>query len=577
MGSVHDLESVMCALICPVLLEGRTHALIAGREQGRKLIIFNSLLILTSLLLFISPIPFIPRLVTQILSLLTLLLYCWMRRIRRRAILEAWDEKSPTTHNYTPLPILRTLHEYLTHNLLSPLVPRDDAVLNTEGGSTAVEQPERERKRGMCKICFFNPFGACALAQESRHVEDKTSTPTQNHLLDFFTHEPLSRFQKRHWFVRRNNYRSLIYHLSALSQCSRVLIMVLGLTVVASVLANKGRRMKAVLACFVLMQPVAMIWAIQWRTRRFDVSLDSVVKLFMTGFFISSPISLISETTLHSYLNYIFTHFEEGPMTHLVAMFLFSFLVASLVEETTKYYGVVMTRLPVPFPENEIHKISKRRRAAACTTYFTCLALGFSTAENLLLTVTRHADDSAKLVTLCMRFVMPIHVLTSAIMSVFVVQEDIEKPDFVGLHNGGQGRGERREGEDEEENITFCSHIKGTWRKIRPSFLLHGTFDFVLFGLGYFIDGRKPHSDVELVEESEGAQLSPFDNLSIVVGFCSGVVIMCMGLFYYVSIASQQDRRLKQEEFPLLGRLGDERGRGDSIDEDILEMTERAV
>jgi hypothetical protein len=127
------------------------------------------------------------------------------------------------------------------------------------------------------------------------------------------------------------------------------------------------------------------------------------------------------------------------------------------------------------------------------------------------------------------------------------------------------------------QNITFCSHIKGTWRKIRPSFLLHGTFDFVLFGLGYFIDGRKPHSDVELVEESEGAQLSPFDNLSIVVGFCSGVVIMCMGLFYYVSIASQQDRRLKQEEFPLLGRLGDERGRGDSIDEDILEMTERAV
>ena len=187
-------------------------------------------------------------------------------------------------------------------------------------------------------------------------------------------------------------------------------------------------------------------------------------------------------------------------------MLLFSFLVASLCEEATKYYGVVMTRLPSPFPDSEIYKISKRRRASACTTYFICVALGFSTAENLLLTVTRNAQDSAKLVTLCMRFVMPIHVLTSAIMSVFVVQEEIDKADFVGLHNGVNG----------SEGTTVWNHLKSTCGKIKPIFLLHGPFDFVLFGLGYFIDGRKPHSDVELVDSNEDARLSPFDNMSIV-------------------------------------------------------------
>ena len=281
----------------------------------------------------------------------------------------------------------------------------------------------------------------------------------------------------------------------------------------------------------------------------------------MTGFFISSPISLITETILHSYLNLTFSKFQEGVLTHLVTIFLFSFLVASLCEEATKYYGVVMTRLPVPFPENEIHKISKQRRAAACTTYFVCVAIGFSTAENLLLTVTRNADDSAKLVTICMRFFMPVHVLTSAIMSVFVIQEDIEKSDFVGLHNGRPvgGRGER------EGKLTFWEHVKSTWGKIKPSFILHGTFDFVLFGLGYFIDGRKPHSDVEYIDsaEEERNELSPFDNMSIVVGFCCGVIIMTMGLFYYVSIAAQQQRRLGQEEFPLLGR-----GRGGGPEDD---------
>jgi len=329
--------------------------------------------------------------------------------------------------------------------------------------------------------------------------------------------------------------------------------------VLIGMIVTKIKKYTLILIGVVFLQPVVLLYMIYWRRQRFDISLDAIIKLFMVGFFVASPISLIIETVLHRWLENLNDYFFGGGtgsvINHIVTMFLFSFLVASLCEEATKYYGVVMTRLPSPFPANEISNVSKYRRASACTTYFVCVAIGFSTAENLLLAIMRKEADDSKLATLFIRFFMPIHVLTSAIMSVFVIQEDIERSDFDGISSGFQHQSNRR-------NNSLLAHFKGVWGMIKPSFILHGVFDFVLFGLGYFIDGRKPHSDVEYIDDSERVP-SRANNLSIVLGAASGLIIMCVGLLYYVSIANQQERRLKQEEIPLMGR-----SRGESEDDD---------
>ena len=511
-----------------------------------------------------------------------------MRKIRRQAILEAWSDKAPTTHNYSPHPLLRSLHTSLTHNLFCPFIPRDDVVLTITPNNNQTNRPLTSRHKCF-NVCYFNPFGTCALAQESRHVSDMTLSPTPDNHLDYFTHEPFSRFQKRHWYLRRNNQRSLVQHVAALSQCSRLLLLLATVTlatlqIFSSRVGVGGGTRSLVLSSLLLLQPLLILWATQWRTRRFDVSLDAVVKLFMTGFFVCGTVGLGTETILHVYLNYIFKHFKDGP--HLVAMSLFSFLLASLISETLKYYCVIMTRLPCPIPENEITKISKSRRAKACTTYFTCVALGFSTFENLLLTFSRapsSSSSSVKLFALCVRLAMPIQVLSSFIVSIHVAREDIDTPSFVGIHTGvvKLKRGEkRREGElnGGENERTLCEHARSTWEKIKHSFLIHGTFNFVLIGLGYIIADRSPNFDVEVRSNYSFDSLSTLNDVGTAVVLCCGAAVMGLGFIYYAVIAKRLERRMKQKEFPLLGRNETRgRGRGDSMEEEDMEMAGRAV
>ena len=376
--------------------------------------------------------------------------------------------------------------------------------------------------------------------------------------------------------------------MAALSQCSRLLLLGATITFPTLILFSSvgGRTRSLVLSSLVLLQPLLILWATQWRTRRFDVSLDAVVKLFMTGFFIRGTVELGTETILHVYLNYIFKHFKDGPTTHLVAMSFFSFLLASLISETLKYYCVIMTRLPCPIPENEIPKISKSRRAKACTTYFTCVALGFSTFENLLLTFSPSSSNSSvKLFALCVRLAMPIHVLASFIVSIHVAREDIDTPSFVGIHTGviKLKRGEKRrecELNGVENERTLCEHARSTWEKIKHSFLIHGTFDFVIVGLGYIIEGRSPNFDVEVGSGDSFDSLSTLNDVGTAVVLCCGATVMGLGFIYYAVIAKRLERRMKQKglEFPLLGR-NETRGwgRGYSMEEEDMEMAGRAV
>ncbi|GMH57387.1 hypothetical protein TrST_g9619 [Triparma strigata] len=611
-SETYEVESIGCSIFCPLLLEGRTHTLVTGSKMaGRKLICINLLLMLVAVTLIIVDLPLVSDVVRQLVGIALLCFLFFMRRLRRAAILEAFESSGASSpagalRKYASTnKIAKALYESFSHGLFTCIVPRDDANCNEEPSASA-------RNSWLSRFGFYcNPLGICALAQEARHVahhlsktsfsssssssssspsaqtsptngggnininiiSSSSSSPSSTNppskpipssgatLIDFFTHENFSVFQKKHFYLRRNNDSSPRRHFLAASQCSKILLVLMGCAVIVSLLLTEMKKYTLLLVSVVFLQPVVLLYVIYWRSQRFDISLDAVIKLFMVGFFVSSPISLIIETVLHRWLeslnDYFFDSGTKSVINHIVTMFLFSFLVASLCEEATKYYGVVMTRLPSPFPANEIANVSKYRRANACTTYFVCVAIGFSTAENLLLTIMRKDAEDAKLATLFIRFFMPIHVLTSAIMSVFVIQEDIERNDFVGISSGVSNR----------RNNNLMTHFKGVWGMIKPSFILHGVFDFVLFGLGYFIDGRKPHSDVEYINDSEHVP-SRANNLSIVLGAASGLIIICIGLLYYVSIANQQERRLKQEEIPLMSNSREDDDDDDDNDDD---------
>lgn len=81
---------------------------------------------------------------------------------------------------------------------------------------------------------------------------------------------------------------------------------------------------------------------------------------------------------------------------------------------------------------------------------------------------------------------------------------------------------------------------------------LHGVFDFVLFCLHYALAG-------------EGSAL---DDLRVIICAASGLLILCLGLFCYVAIASRADRAGKERDETVVPLM--EEGRARDLEGDLV-------
>ncbi len=518
------METLLCSCACPLLVEARSHAQLTSRSAGTKLLVTNAFLLGAAALLLLRRLPYLPPSLQSACGASIVVWYFFMRRMRRLGIAESLPARSGSALYTSSTPLLAWASEFFSHGVLPCCVPRDDARRESQPASPADAAG-----------CYCNPLGICALAQEARHVRDSVAEE-----IDFITHQSYSSFHKRHVFLRRSSDRRFLSHLAAVSQLSRLILGGLAASLAVVVVAadlSTGASVAAVALSMV--QSWVFLRAFYWRRPGpADVPVDTVVKMFACGFAVANPLALVVETLLHRFLEEakgaLFTRDQnDTALNHVVTIFLFSFLCASFCEESIKYYAVVMTRVPPPFPNPSA--ASKTRRAAACRTYFVASALGFAAAENMLLVLG--GMDYTKFVTLVIRFFLPIHLLCGAITSVRVVAEDIECEEVHGDSERNTMRGQ-------------CSLLRNV---IKPSFVLHGIFDFLLLGLDYFLDGHTVQTDVDSMLDGSNSRASSSTQLSIVVGAASGVLTMCFGLIYYIKISADQERRLKLDELTAFG------------------------
>ena len=151
----------------------------------------------------------------------------------------------------------------------------------------------------------------CAICQEAR--EGKAYGLRK---LDFCSGQPLSELIEAHERAvgRQSNDASDILipsngnfssHFNALSRLSRMLL-VLSLVAMAFAslyLFSKGLFDQVGILLLIFVQPITILYFFYWRTRRSFASLDMTVKMFMTGFWVSTFQALIIEGSLEILLS----------------------------------------------------------------------------------------------------------------------------------------------------------------------------------------------------------------------------------------------------------------------------------
>eukprot|EP00957_Ditylum_brightwellii_P076219 5793859-Ditylum_brightwellii.AAC.1 len=135
-----------------------------------------------------------------------------------------------------------------------------------------------------------------------------------------------------------------------------------------------------VLVFATLFQSFFILYFVHWNWHRFDLSLDTVIKCFASGFVFSTSTAIVVEI-LVSFVVYFVTGllgvialvFEVGnldmsdPQTFIpalirenawlgvLAMFLNAFVVAATTEELSKYFGWFMVETPESLDEKDLN------------------------------------------------------------------------------------------------------------------------------------------------------------------------------------------------------------------------------
>ena len=249
----------------------------------------------------------------------------------------------------------------------------------------------------------------------------------------------------------------------------------------------------------------------------------------------------------------------------MLSAFLNAFVVAALVEETGKYLSFWMVehadvevdevdddddQRPHPLPlgspaddqltvecSNTTTSQPKRSlvsRGAAITIAMVAVALGFTCCENLLYVFVYTPPGMAnEISTLVARCLFPVHPICAAIQSIGVVRRDLERQSNIGIG-----------------------------LIILPAWLLHGSFDFLQMAVAAYFSVQRRLSDQSTTTNPKSSsttfpeptaaptasQSSSSSWQAAIPLFLASMVIVLLGLIYYICAAWAQRRRLRALE-----------------------------
>lgn len=426
-----------------------------------------------------------------------------------------------------------------------------------------------------CCACWCQCCSICAVWQEEMEVNRLTGN--ENHTFDYVTFQPYSEYYPAIQSLKENQTKSMLKHMSTLSELSVKLLKSLAFVLVVLLLFALSsidqnftwENMIVLLLTFG--QAFFIEYLVHWRWCKFDLSFDSVVKYFACGFLLTTPMAVAFEAIISTVASLLImamvviilgadqdianeiTNDPKNAMKDFAMkyqglaifyLFLNSFLVAAVTEEMVKYFGYWMVVVPDLLPENrslpdtsvstsydssnddgEVEngnnatpRKSARSTGAGITVAMVSVALGFACCENLMyIFVYSPPSIGVEISTLIARSLFPVHPLCAAIQSIGVCKRDIEGDKKYGIG-----------------------------RIISPAVLLHGSFDFVLMVAAFYesLKASEEGQDEDQNQGSDSEEITTEDLAAELPSLISGLVFVIIGCIYYGFASRAQNQRL---------------------------------
>jgi len=435
---------------------------------------------------------------------------------------------------------------------------------------------------GACCQCWCQCCGMCATAQEYREL--KRVLPPSLFKTDYITNQPWSEYFPAIEALRSNHVTSMLAHFRAISNLSAlllkstaaILLFYTALALTSIDAAFTWPNMLVLLGtCF---QAVFVLYVTHWYYCRLDVSMDTVIKMFASGFVFSTSIAMVCEGLISSVLqiivgflavvleyDYIVSQNEDAAsgnnagedgatsgdgvslMTKLgddypwiMGFFLFlnAFVVAALTEELCKHFGFWMVSTPdlerrTTTDNDDKDEDQGQQRVAvesqshvsagsAITVAMVAAATGFACCENIVYVFSYSGGTLGDEVgVLIARSLFPVHPIAAAIQSIGVCRRDLEGSIGVGIG-----------------------------RVILPAIVLHGSFDFVLMLLGFIGQHMSDSADESTGDDTSNNTADDSDEQDLeldsitVLSFVLSIVLVIGGIVYYFVCARRQRARL---------------------------------
>ncbi|KAL9183556.1 hypothetical protein ACHAXT_004412 [Thalassiosira profunda] len=500
------------------------------------------------------------------------------RRTRREIMTKLYEERARDRgEEVDPVRLQRFLsHHSLdinrAHGCWSFCYNHDyDFVDESTGLIEAREEQEEEQDEDFCTRlwdclrnmfwccgCWCQCFGCCALAQEEREVSRLTGNEQPTH--DYMTFQPFNEYYPSIKDLQTEQTKNPLKHWRAISDLSGKLlknmaaVLVILLLFALSAVDSAFTWENMIVLLLTLGQAFFIEYLVHWRWNLFDLSFDSVVKYFASGFLLATPMAMVFEiivSTLCSAIvlvtativiaadselaNELAKDPKEGmkqlvvdyPGVYIFAQFLNAFFVAALVEEMLKYFSYRMVVVPDLLPGTSANRTDEeavtnnqkttKSTGAGITVAMVSVALGFACCENLAYVFVYSPPSlGIEISTLLARSLFPVHPLCAAIQSIGVCKRDLEGDKRFGLG-----------------------------RIIFPAILLHGSFDFVLMVAAFLqqrkdiIEGKDDESGQKSDDSEDSADLS--EQLPALI---IGLIFVITGYAYYVKQSRAQNRRL---------------------------------
>ena len=300
-------------------------------------------------------------------------------------------------------------------------------------------------------------------------------------------------------FVAKDHLRARIaFNLADMAVLSLIFVQAFGLTAILSFLCN--------------------------RPLDSQLSVDAMIKLFGSGFFLSTSLAMFWEVVLGLLVRllvslalavqgvdvmddpdtsvawqranalagatgFLQSFGKDHVVLYTLYIFVATFLLAAAVEEVCKYFGYRMCDDHPDFlsrrelrethreehddeteqqqqqeEDFDNHRQSKQAQGAALTLAMISAAMGFSCCENLVYVfVYSSGSPRMELSVLAARSLFPVHPICAALQSLRVCQETLLPSAAPQLRN----------------------NMARLWRLLLPAVVVHGTYDFLLVWIDY--------------------------------------------------------------------------------------------